>query len=100
MAAPDDQIGRFWMGHPQEAFGTVVQVFGVGVGIREAGALIDRVHEMGAITSRMSRFLRMQGNINDGRTVAPAERSSSWMTQLLRLHPRGLSQVLTRFLCI
>jgi hypothetical protein len=46
MSAPNDEIGRFGMGHFAEAFHTVVKIVGICVRIWKSSAFIDAVHQM------------------------------------------------------
>jgi hypothetical protein len=45
-----------------KSFHSRVEVLGIRIGIREAGALINRVYEMGAVVLGISQALRIERN--------------------------------------
>lgn len=73
MSMPDHQVRGLRMVYTPETPGPGIQIFGVRVRVGEAGALVDRVHQVGAIAFRLSRCLRAQGNRNERRTVVLAQ---------------------------
>jgi hypothetical protein len=73
MSMPDHQVGGLRAGYAPETSAPGIEIFGIRVRIRKASALVDRVHQVGAIAFRLSRCLRVQGNCNQRRTVVLAQ---------------------------
>jgi len=44
VAVPNDEVGRLGFGDALEAFCAVVEVVGIGIGVRKSGSLVNRMH--------------------------------------------------------
>lgn len=75
VSVPDDKVRRFGVQHAPEAFCSVIKIFRICVGVREAGTLVDRVDKVGAISSRVPDSFGVKGSRNHGRLVGLAQRA-------------------------
>ena len=72
MPVPDDEIGRLGVCDLAESGHTFIQIVGIGLGVGESGALINGVHQMGAVTARVARLFGVQRDGDHRGTVAIA----------------------------
>jgi len=65
VAVPDNQVGGLGLGDPLEPINAVVEIVRIGIGVRKASLLVDRVHQMGAVAFSAPRHLGVQSNSDD-----------------------------------
>ena len=72
MPTPDDQVGRLGVCYLAESGRSIVQIIGIGIGVRKSGALINGMHQMRAIAACIARPFGVQSGGDHRGTVARA----------------------------
>ncbi len=65
MSMPRDQVARFGMRYSLETRCPIIDVIRAGIGIGKAGALVDGVHQMGAIMLRVVQMFGIESRCDD-----------------------------------
>ncbi len=69
MPVPDDQIRGLRMLDALKSLNSRIKIFGIGVGIRETSALVDRMNQMRAVSTLVPRSGGVQRDVNHRRAI-------------------------------
>lgn len=91
MPVPHHQVRRLRARNTLESFHSGVEIFRVSVLVGEAGALINRMHQVGTVVSVLPNGAGMKRHTNQGRTVLLSQCFRNWALRPCR---SGLGRLL------
>lgn len=97
---PHDQVARLRMFDPLKSLDSVVEIVGIGIGVRKAGALVNRMHQVRTIVSCIPAHPRIERSRDHTQAIVSTECSSRFSpmvpTLAMRVGTLGWASCLLR----